>query len=893
MARLARLVCVSTGVAVAIWLLPASVHIVDWTRDGPVRVALLAPLRNLWLSLAVAAIAVLAMGVRHRGETTTVSDTLINPLMLLWLWTIPYLPWLPDRAPVLLALAGPLRWGVAAFALCGCLWTAIASIGAPSRAFALPGRRTLLIVSFALYVTFGHRSADGVGPDGVEPHYLVVTQSLLRDHDLAIENNHTRGDYHEYYARDLRPDFMRRGLNEVIYSIHSPGLPALLVPAFAVAGYWGTVVMMCLFAALAAAAVFDLAEMLAGPAVAWTTWAAVCLTVPFVPYSWLIFPEMPGGLVVAWTALWLYAPLPVRARSWIWRGLALAILPWLHTKFVILLAAMVVALFLRVWRNPRAAVALVTPVVVSLGLWLYSFYRLYGAFDPQVPYGDFPKLYVLVANIPRGVLGLLFDQKFGLLVYAPIYVIAITGCWMILRRSDLRWFGLALLSTVVAFVASSARMYMWWGGSSAPARFLVPILPLLAPMIAVALYQIGTSARRAAALLLAVSLLVAVGGAAWPRRFMLFSPPHGRARLVEALQGASPLSFVLPTFTGEDTISELALLGPRAIAGFLAFVVGVLAARTRRRLTGFQFVCAPLLTFALVSAVAAGAPPKAGRRETVARGRSELIHAYDGARQRGFNYRRLETIAGRQLLDLGTLRASRAANELAGDPQRVGGPFSLPAGRYSARFWFTNETTRRGTVFVTVGDHLIIARNSEDVLMNPAALTFDLPVDAAIWAGVSDPALVQSLQQVEVVAESVVPRRERPDIDVHAIEPIEGRPGAYMIYGDEETYPEGGVFWTRGTHAGRVWVSTGGASTIVLTLHVGPVGGAVRVLVDGQDRSVTLGRDETRQIETPLPPGDRLVPVIVEAREQFRPSDHERSSTDRRWLGCQVRIGLR
>ena len=116
--------------------------------------------------------------------------------------------------------------------------------------------------------------------------------------------------------------------------------------------------MLCLFGALAALAVFDLAVLLAGPAAAWITWAAVCLTVPFVPHSWLIFPEMPGALIMAWAALWLYAPLPARARTWIWRGAALAILPWLHTKFVILLAAMLAALVLRLWRTPKAAAAL-------------------------------------------------------------------------------------------------------------------------------------------------------------------------------------------------------------------------------------------------------------------------------------------------------------------------------------------------------------------------------------------------------------------------------------------------------------------------------------------------------------------------------------------------------
>ena len=75
------------------------------------------------------------------------------------------------------------------------------------------------------------------------------------------------------------------------------------------------------------------------------TWAAVCLTVPFVPHGWLIFPEMPGALIVAWARLWLWQAVDQRRTSvWIWRGVALASLPWLHTKFVVFLAIFCAAL---------------------------------------------------------------------------------------------------------------------------------------------------------------------------------------------------------------------------------------------------------------------------------------------------------------------------------------------------------------------------------------------------------------------------------------------------------------------------------------------------------------------------------------------------------------------
>jgi hypothetical protein len=54
-----------------------------------------------------------------------------------------------------------------------------------------------------------------------------------------------------------------------------------------------------------------------------------------------------------------------------------------------------------------------------------------------------------------------------------------------------------------------------------------------------------------------------------------------------------------------------------------------------------------------------------------------------------------------------------------------------------------------------------------------------------------------------------------------------------------------------------------------------------------------MSPNQTQQLEIPLAPRARLVPVAVAASGQFRPSDHDAGSADRRWLGCQVRIGLR
>src|SRR5262249_55990017 len=115
---IALLALAAAGVAVAVWLTPASVHIAAWPEGGPLRIAYLAPLLRLGIALARS---VLAVGgavaiLGRRGVAADAVARRLAPLSLLLLWLVPYLPWLPDRAPVLLVLAGPLRWAIAAIA---------------------------------------------------------------------------------------------------------------------------------------------------------------------------------------------------------------------------------------------------------------------------------------------------------------------------------------------------------------------------------------------------------------------------------------------------------------------------------------------------------------------------------------------------------------------------------------------------------------------------------------------------------------------------------------------------------------------------------------------------------------------------------------------------------
>ena len=95
------------------------------------------------------------------------------------------------------------------------------------------------------------------------------------------------------------------------------------------------------------------------------------------------------------------------------------------------------------------------------------------------------------ANTLVGVPGLLFDQEYGLLAYAPAYVLAGFGLWTMVRRAGpLRRVGLEVGLLFGALIGTVGAFGIWWGGTAAPARPVMSgLLILMLPMAV----QIGSA----------------------------------------------------------------------------------------------------------------------------------------------------------------------------------------------------------------------------------------------------------------------------------------------------------------------------------------------------------------------------------------------------------------
>jgi hypothetical protein len=132
----------------------------------------------------------------------------------------------------------------------------------------------------------------------------------------------------------------------------------------------------------------------------------------------------------------------------------------------------------------------------------------------------------------RRIAGILVDQEFGLLPYAPIYLLAPVGAALLWSARPRLARGLLLVIAVyvglIVFPVTNA--HSWEGGWNPAARFLTPIVPLLA----VAAFAAAARVPRAALGGL-VALQIAISAYAWQNPKILWNDSTGRAAACDAI----------------------------------------------------------------------------------------------------------------------------------------------------------------------------------------------------------------------------------------------------------------------------------------------------------------------------------------------------------------------
>lgn len=496
------------------------------------------------IALAVGVGIVAATGLRRWRHFAT-------PLLALWVAALPLVPLFTGHGLTLLLFQGPslLLVGLAALAV-GIVrrW----SEAPPGSASAW----TLFALAFLFYVALTTRLPGAAGPQGDEPHYLVMAESLRSDADLDLRDEHDSRAYRSFYAGRLGAHKSSASPKGTTYSIHAPGLPLLILPAYAALGFRGAQWLIAALVAFTGALVFRLVRDVTGQE--WTAraaWAAFVFLPPMAFYAVSIYPEAVAALA---TALFLLTSRtdPSRRAMFLAATLAAA-LPWLHPKFLPL-AGLGLGLTL-VRRGPRVARVVAAGLALAglVGL-LALFHSTYGRASLSAAYGLGFDSDVSLARIPWGLAALLLDRQFGLLALTPLWILAIPGCLLLFGRASGDTLRAVLFAAVTLGV--SASFSMWWGGTCPPARFVVPALPALAVLLAPALARW----RTLAAALFGASLGVTLVAAAAPRA--IHNRPDGESALLKVLAPALSLDALWPSFLPKAGPRETGVHERRAVA---------------------------------------------------------------------------------------------------------------------------------------------------------------------------------------------------------------------------------------------------------------------------------------------------------------------------------------
>lgn len=352
----------------------------------------------------------------------------------------------------------------------------------------LPLLPLLLPVFFYLAVFLFWHSHEWYGLTGDEPHYLLIADSLYRDHDLRVENNYLIETpvQRACKANLSDPVDMQRHLRNG-YSMHNPGLPLLLVIPYSIAGVTGAKIFMTLLAGfwpfLLYKAAFQILE-----SKPWSILIALTLALglPYLPASNQIYVDLLGGMIILYVAERVvgilrghYERVSSPARH-LWMGLLLGFLPWLHTRLsapaILLLLGYVYAhsAGMRRLADRHRWPLLTLAIVAGSGLLLAAYNQFtFGnaLFGPYYGY--------LSSDLRKIVLtfvGLHWDMAHGIFMQQPLLLLGLFGIVPLVKDNWQSALLLALLSLSV--LVPNSTISLWYGAASFFGRYHWAILSL-------------------------------------------------------------------------------------------------------------------------------------------------------------------------------------------------------------------------------------------------------------------------------------------------------------------------------------------------------------------------------------------------------------------------------
>ncbi len=313
---------------------------------------------------------------------------------------------------------------------------------------------------------------------GDEPFYLLVTYSLIYDHDINLENNYLNGDSLLFSSTRLTPQLFDNFKGDKLVSRHPPFFPFLLIPAFLVARASGVLFFMMLFSVALAYGLKRLMAQFNIP-VRLRVWVSclIVLSAPVVLYTQAIFIELPAAALGAIILSLCINPAKIRPKILLLIVVLILAGALLKTRLLFFYLPPVVISLLIHWKLKKSTWIWIGGLLTVLAIIGFSNLFLFGSILGRYSLQDLTRLSIIRAF--RGTVGLFWDQQYGLLPINLSYILAVPGIYYLYKNHNKLQF-LIWISAITPYFLLVALYAELSGGHCPKGRFLIAWIPLLA-----------------------------------------------------------------------------------------------------------------------------------------------------------------------------------------------------------------------------------------------------------------------------------------------------------------------------------------------------------------------------------------------------------------------------
>lgn len=496
--------------------------------------------------------------------------------------------------------------------------------------------------------------------------------------------------------------------------------------------------------------------------------------------------------------------------------------------------------------------------------------------------------------LPIGSLGLLFDQEYGIFVFAPVLLLAFVGLAGMWREPAHRRLATAVSLASAFLIFLPATLNPWWSKSAMPGQTLTLLLPLLAFPLAWLYGRLPPEslARAIAQVFLLCSLAITIA------IVLAFAPVRqeadGSSSLLVWTSPTWQLWSEAPTFVaGRAFDAAVRVFVWLAVFGTVAWAVSRRVMSSPGRAALVATAGLTLLFIAVVSATSVTLTDSTRRFDVERRVSFELLETFDPiARPIAIRYDAFSTVSPGELPPL--FIASAVPGERT-DPQPVrvvlNARFRLPAGRYALDL--TGSDTAASLPSASMS--LQLGREGRPIEGWPLTLRpgdisryeFDVPLDAEFVGFRATRQVEPAVAELRVTPISVVETRKR--FPAPTVLSAAAFPAARIFFHDSASYPEAQGFWVKGrTSARMTFLKRRESDTeLLLALHSGARPNVVTIAASSWSQTLELVPGVTQRVTVPSKEGEPFVPLTITASDGFVPAEIE-ASKDRRLLGAWV-----